>query len=276
MPETYGFLRFQIAGVAFFMYLLFFLIPFVTNATATRVLSDGNRLIAAVGLIFVLSMPIGYIVHQFVVNEFRSERRRRPSHDYIENLVEREQPMILPDSGKARFQILDGLVTFFQSLAARGRRWSSTSEEVTSRQLSRRWSHLYARLALGTYSIVAAIIALILLLALSHLPPQGPWDLLVILLRDRFQVDPLRGLISVVLLLAALGFAGLMNRYQEKLWREICVLELTLLDSKVSDIQSALNEIQDPENFGLLLRSRTLRESSRLHQLKTQFGRSKR
>ncbi|MEE9236390.1 MAG: hypothetical protein V3U52_01175 [Thermoplasmata archaeon] len=272
MPDTYGFLRFQVAGVAFFLYWMVFLSPFVSGPTVQEILSDGNRLVAGVGLILILGMPVGYVIHQFIVNRYRGEVHRRESHGVLESIIEDTCPDLLPPKGPGdtkRFEVLDSLLSFFSSVSASDQSYIRTVEEVISKRLNGRWSHLYARLALGTYSILGAVGATVGTLLLSiFLPHDFPWQPVVLLTRGRFEIGPISILVAVLLAVLIYLLVWRMNSYLPKLWTEICDMEYMLIERKREEIQAALKDITDPVKVGADLRSPSIRRKSFLGQFR--------
>ncbi len=248
MPDTYGFLRFQIAGVAFFLYFMLFISPFVSSATTAALYADGNRLIAGVGLVIALGMPIGYIIHQFAVNKYRGEAQRRPAHLLLEKMIEKTSPALLPPSSlpSERFQLVDSFLVFFLRLSVSETDTARTVKEEVTEKLDERWSHIYARLAVGTYCVQAAVWATIVTLALSLLPAAFPWQPLTAGIGGTFVIGPSQAGIALGLMAATVIIIGYMNRYVPKLWAEICTMEYTLLLTKTQEVEDSLKSFADP------------------------------
>ncbi len=253
MPAAYRFLRFQIAGVAFFLYWMAFLSPFVSQQTAEVLLSDGGRLIAAVGLLFVFSMPIGYVIHQFAVNRKRSRVHRRSAHDLLESIIDRTNSELLPtDDKNKRFQVLDALLTYFSRTPADS---PDPADDSIADELDGRWSHFYARIGLGFYSALPALVVALVTLGLSYfLRPDSPWQPVSLLVAGRFTAEPLS--FVVLFLLVAIGAAIIlgMNRYLAKLWTEINGIEYMLMLRRHQQVEDTLRNVENPEQVGNDLR----------------------
>jgi hypothetical protein len=157
------------------------------------------------------------------VNKYRSSNCRRPGHKLIESWVEETfgaEENLRKWEEKRRFVFVDSLLAF--SYAIEGVKGGGVVDD----KLSNRWSHLYARKAMGHVSLILSAVLVILLCIAVHIYAN---PLLVI---DAWRIVT-AVLIFIVLLVALL----LMNSYVDKLFGEICMIELSYLTSNEEQIK---------------------------------------
>jgi len=88
MSTRYRFLRFESVGITIILFVILGLLPFYwSNELFSSLGMNIESGVAVIGAIFLLSLPVGYISHQVVVNEYRSEKKKRIMQEILDNLI---------------------------------------------------------------------------------------------------------------------------------------------------------------------------------------------
>jgi hypothetical protein len=192
-------------------------------------------------LVLFVSLPLGYGLHQLLVNVHRSERRIRPAHKLVfDSLIAIEQQSATPPvSGKEIVRTMDqrgraSLLTAVLDVLIYACGAGVTVDPSIHERIESRWSHFYARRAVGRISPLAAIV--VFALAVSAMIVEG----------DTLVLTPIS--ISTLALywvsLTAL-LAHFVDRYSQKLWDEICYLEFAIASANSSAMLPTLRAIVD-------------------------------
>jgi len=123
-----------------------------------------------------------------------------------------------------------------------------TVEEPALEKVDTRWSHLYARLALGQYSFLPAVVATLVTVLLSRVDTL-PWQPVHLALEGNLDTGVANWIISGVLMGMVGVFIVRMNTYVGKLRVEIGVLEAGVLDMKQAAVRSTLTSLTNPSSL---------------------------
>lgn len=229
--ESYRLLRFELPSFAVFLYVLMLLAPFLLRAdiSQARVLA----ILSVAGTIFVASIPIGYLIHQFYVNKYRRKKTKRPSHALLELWINgsiSEEDAYRRWTDEKRFTFIDSMLAFSYAVSK-----ESCSKHV-SNSLSTRWSHFYARCAIGWHSLVVSAIIVAAVVLLSEYAFSLGFFL---------EITCVRVAVSLCLFVAFLIVLLLMNSYIRKLLDEISMIEVNFLLCNEEAIRKHLVAIRD-------------------------------
>lgn len=225
MSSEYRFLRFEVVGIATIVFLLIGIAPFVDRNWLTTNMVNTETSIAAVGALFLISLPLGYWEHQLVVNVYRSPKKERRAFKILKDVVMDIEKRHTTSTKKPFFDSLDdrmknALLTSLLDIYIYTN--STVNAEIFGR-LSDRWSHFYARRAVGIYAPIISLLLWIVTLILGYLTQ---WPLI-------FQLQNF--LVSIAWWVVVFLFSHfLIDRYAQKLWEEISFLEesIVLANSK--------------------------------------------
>lgn len=222
MSSEYRFLRFEVVGIATIAFVLIGIFPMLEHTFATSLLENMNAALAVVAGLFLLSLPLGYGQHQLVVNLHRSAKSKRAVFEVLEDLVVEVEDSYKENGGKNQpfFQKLDNvrknsLLTALLDLCIYSN--NGRIDPSVFVRLSDRWSHFYARRAVGKYAPIHSFALWIILLILGYL---ASWPL-------SFQLQNFiwAGLWWVVVF----GYIGpKIDFYSKKVWFEISFLETSV------------------------------------------------
>lgn len=237
MSSEYRFLRFEIVGLATLVFLLIGLSPMIKLEAVTGSLENVSTSISIIAGLFLFSIPLGYWEHQLVVNIYRSEKQNRLAHLFLRDLVLEAQ-----ESDKAKKS-----KTFFDSLSPLGRsalltglldmciysRKSVASADIYER-LGDRWSHFYARRAVGRYAPIASILLWGVALILGYF---FSWPM-------SYMFEWQRILISVALWIAIFASSiRIIDNYSGKIWAEINFIESGIVLSNKEENRRIVSEV---------------------------------
>src|SRR5438094_102709 len=216
MPAEYRFLRFDIAGLATLINYSIITLPVALPFIESSGFGNLSVSLAAVSAVFLISVPLWYWEHHLVVNYYRSRKHHRRVHDILESIIIEEEKTLPTQPNTSILNQLDeaakaAFLTAFTEICMFSRDIKSNPE--AHGRLSDRWSHFYARKAVGLFSPAIALIlfiATISLAAVYHLPFN--WGNLPLSI--------------VVWLLITIPNLLLIDPYTMKIWREIGYLEL--------------------------------------------------
>jgi len=169
VSTEYRFLRFEVVGLATIAFLLIGILPLFERTFVSSLLADVNASLAVVAGLFLLSLPLGYGQHQLVVNLHRSPKSKRAVFEVLSDLVEEVEQSYkkgqllknLDDLRKSSF------LTALLDLCVYSEK-ASINPTVFNR-LSVRWSHFYARRAVGTYAPLSSLVLWAIVLFLGYL-----------------------------------------------------------------------------------------------------------
>ena len=245
MPDSaeYRFLRFEIVGLATILFFLIGIWPMIESAFLSSLVEDFEVSLAIIAGLFLLSLPLGYCEHQWVVNVYRSKKAVRRVHEILKVMVLKAQKSYETEKEKPFFTKFDDLgensfLTALLDLSIYSKN-SPINTTIFSR-LSDRWSHFYARRAVGR---LAPIFAGVLFVAVLIVGLLLSWPLV-------FQWPN----IAVSLLMWVLIFSFclyVIDSYSKKLQLEIGYLESAIVlankdvEKLVSRIVSLM--IENPE-----------------------------
>ena len=238
MPAEYRFLRFEVVGIATIAFLLIGILPLLEDTFVSSLLTDMNASLAVVAGLFLLSLPLGYGQHQLVVNVYRSHERKRAVFEVLKDLV-LEAEESYKKSGKT------GKEPFFQSLNHIRKNsfltalldlcvYSGSSHidpDIFSR-LSDRWSHFYARRAVGKYAPISSLLLWIIVLILGFI---SSWPF-------NFQTENF--FIAILWWITVFGLIGRkIDSYSKKLWFEISFLETSIVLANKDKISDTISQV---------------------------------
>jgi hypothetical protein len=231
MTEEYRFLRFEIVGITTILYTLLILLPLIFTGLKDFLAKDMSAALAFVGSLFVFSIPIGYIMHQLVVNKYRSEKKPTEIFSILDKYVNKIIRDIKEEKQKEKIK------KSYDDLDARQKNSFLTAlldvilhmkqdeyGDVYDR-IEVRWSHFYARKSVGKYAPLAAI-------------PFGILSALILSYTTKWIIfEPQKLVISVifsafiwlVLFIFSLFF---IDSYSKKIMLEIEYLEKIVFISK--------------------------------------------
>jgi hypothetical protein len=235
MSAEYRFLRFEIVGIATIAFLLIGIFPMLDSTFLSSLLARMDASLAIVAGLFLLSLPLGYVEHQLVVNAYRSPGSKRAVFEVLEDMVVEIEESYKKNEKTAKqcfFQELDSVrKNSFLTILLDFCIYSNTARVNSSvfSRLSDRWSHFYARRAVGKYAPMFSIVLWIILLILGLLVS---WPL-----SFQLQNFVLAGLwwITVFWLIG-----GKIDSYSKKIWFEISFLETSIV---LANRDKILNEI---------------------------------
>jgi hypothetical protein len=238
MSAEYRFLRFEIVGIATIVFLVIGILPLLNSASLTSWISDADTAIAVVASLFILSLPLGYAEHQIVVNVNRSHKAARAVFKILEATVLKAQEdfvrahsstqrqffMSFDDKQKNAFltSLLDLYVYSKESIA----------DPNIFNRLSERWSHFYARRAVGKYAPIFSIILWILIVILGY---AFSWPIIFQL--PNFVMSLIWWGVIFVLCIR------LIDTYAQKIWFEISFLETSIVLANREKIEPIIVKI---------------------------------
>jgi hypothetical protein len=236
MSSEYRFLRFEIVGIATLVFLTIGLLPILKYETLQSVITDAGTVVAILGGLFLASLPLGYWEHQLVVNVYRSPDKKRKAFGIIEESVKEIEKKKLVNGGTAFFQSMESMVrnAFITSLldVSIYCKNSKVDKDVFGR-LSDRWSHFYARRAVGSY---APIISLILFLIMAIPGYVFSFNSLVF--------EQSRIILSVCWWVFVFAFSKFaIDSYARKLWEEINHLETAIVVANLEEVKPIFESI---------------------------------
>lgn len=224
MSAEYRFLRFEVVGVATIAFLLIGIFPMLEPTFVSSLLTNLNASLAIIAGLFLLSLPLGYGQHQLVVNAYRSPKSKRAVFDVLEDVVleiegsykeriETAKQPLFKDFDRVR---KNAFLTALLDFCIYSNR-SLTNSSVFSR-LSDRWSHFYARRAVGKYAPLFSLALWIILLVLGFL---ASWPF-------SFQLHNFvwAGLWWIFVFWQ---IGGKIDLYSKKIWFEISFLEILIV-----------------------------------------------
>ena len=235
MSVEYRFLRFEVVGIATITFLTIGVIPLLDTTSVLSWVSDADAALAVVAGLFLLSLPLGYGEHQLVVNVYRSHKIKRAVFDILEDMVlEAEKSCDISTRGPF-FESFDELrknsfLTSLLDLCVYSKE-TATHQDIFVR-LSDRWSHFYARRAVGRYAPVISVVLWILVTAIGYV---CSWPII-------FQLPNF--VISIVWwVLVFLLCIYLIDSYAKKIWLEISFLESSIVLANRDKISPIITEI---------------------------------
>jgi len=235
MSEEYRFLRFEVVGIATIVFVLAELVPILKTASLVVWISDLDASLAFVAGLFLFSLPIGYAEHQIVVNIYRSYKKPRKAFEILEDIVLKAQEAHKNDSEKPFFEKFDAVekssfLTSLLDLCIYSN--ESVAEANIYDRLSGRWSHFYARRAVGRYAPIFSILIWISIVVSGYFLS---WPIIF---------EPAR-LVSSFIFWVVLFFLCvlLIDRYANKIWLEISYLETSIILASRDEIKKIVNKI---------------------------------
>lgn len=237
MSSEYRFLRFESVGISTLIFLFLGVFPLFFTSFINLMSKDITVAFTAIAGAFLISLPLGYIEHQWVVNVYRSPNKIRTIHKMLDDLILQIQDSHAKgkDEKHIFFQkfntkskvsflsILIDLIIFFND----GR-----LDKSVFNRLSDRWSHFYARRAVGRW---APIISLILSITIVLFGLLLNWQM------DLYWQNLLACIViwAVIIIISV----RIVDSYSEKLWLEINHLEAVILVSRYDEIKSVLEKV---------------------------------
>jgi hypothetical protein len=220
MSSEYRFLRFEVVGIATIIFLLVGIAPLIDKDWLTTNFANTETSIAAVGALFLISLPLGYWEHQLVVNVYRSHKKERRVFKILKDIVLEIEKKQSTSAKKPFFESLDekmknAFLTSLLDIYVYAN--PSVSPEIFGR-LSDRWSHFYARRAVGVYAPIISLLFWIVAVILGFLT-----KLPLIFQLDRFAVSIAWWVVIFIL------SKVLIDLYAQKLWEEISFLEESIV-----------------------------------------------
>ncbi|MBN1245901.1 hypothetical protein JXA31_09940 [Candidatus Bathyarchaeota archaeon] len=246
MPSEYKFLRFEIVGLFSVIFFLIGILPLIRIELIANTFSALSTSLSILASLLLLSLPLGYWEHQFIVNKYRSEKRNRPAMLFLQEMILTK----IPENGKKGRAFYNTLSTRKKSALLASlldlcvySNTSGISDSIYER-LADRWSHFYARKAVG---VLAPIIGIILFI-IGLLAGTAIWSNAFSFGWQRIVIS---GAIWAVIFAISLY---LINRYSIKIWEEVCFLESEIVLSKEEENRLAVENViervaEHPEFF---------------------------
>ena len=247
MSAEYRFLRFEVVGIATIAFLVIGIFPMLDYTFVSSLLTDLNASLAIIAGLFLLSLPLGYGQHQLVVNAYRSPESKRAVFEVLEDMVleieesykekieTAKQPFFKDLDRVRKNSFLTALLDFciYSNSAL-------TNSSVFSR-LSDRWSHFYARRAVGKYAPLFSLAIWIIVLVLGYL---ASWPF-------NFQLFNFGGA-GLWWIFVFWQIGGKIDSYSKKVWFEISFLETSIVlanrDKILTEISPVvISMIEHPE-----------------------------
>lgn len=237
MSEKYRFLRFESLGLSTVIFLILCLLPLFFDQITGLVNANLENIIAIIAAVFLLSLPFGYIIHQLVVNKYRSHKIKRIIINILDdiiieiinsfsNQVDIKNLFYYKFDEKMKISFLTELFDLLLSQ-------DESAKYINAKnRLSSLWSHFYARKAIGCYAPKITTITYFLIL------------ILICLIYPLETVTGLNIFVSFVIMLFILiiGFK-FIDPYSEKIWFEINFFEMSFLLSEMRVIKPILQRM---------------------------------
>lgn len=238
MSAEYRFLRFEIVGITTIAFLLVGILPMLEMDFISQLLTDMNGSLAIITGLFLLALPLGYGQHQLVVNKYRSSEKKRAVFEVLEDLV-LDAEESYGKSGKQKnqpfFKVLNNVnknsfLTALLDLCVYSTN-SSINSDVFGR-LGDRWSHFYARKAVGKYAPISSFVSWFMFLILGHFVSLP------------FNVHVLTLVIALFWWVIVFRIIGpVIDSYSKKIWFEISYLETSIVLVNKEEISKKVSEI---------------------------------
>jgi len=234
MSAEYRFLRFEVVGIATIVFLSLGMIPFLSASWVSSWISDADAALAVVAGLFLFSLPLGYWEHQLVVDVYRSPKENRRVYGILEKFVLSTQESI-KTATKPFFEKFDSIsknafLTTLLDLCIYSNK-AQVDPNIFNR-LGDRWSHFYARRAVGRYAPFISIGLWGLALFLGYL---FSWPLV-------YQLSSF--VLSAVLWVTIFVLSHyVINRYAEKIWEEISFLEFSVVLANREKIEPIIQRV---------------------------------
>jgi hypothetical protein len=237
--QEYRFLRFEIVGISTLVFLIVGLLPFLRHEILGWTTVDVGTAISIFGALFLASLPLGYWEHQLVVNVYRSPKKRRRAFGVIEKTIKNIENGKLKsgDTGRKAFfdsmndRVKNAFVTSLLEICIYCKE-SSIDKDIFDR-LTARWSHFYARRAVGSYAPVISFVLFWIAVACGQI---FSWSFLT--------YDTVGILFSAAWWAFIFGFSKIaIDSYARKLWEEINHLETTIVAANLQKVKDAFDRI---------------------------------
>ena len=191
--------------------------------------------LAIIAGLFLLSLPLGYCEHQWVVNVYRSEKAIRTVHNILKDMVLEAQESYKTEKEKPFFKKLNDLeensfLTALLGLSVYSK--NSPIDTTIFTRLSDRWSHFYARRAVGRLAPIVSITLYIIFLIVGYFLS---WPLV-------FQLPNI--LFSLLIWLLIFIFClCVIDSYSKKIQLEIGYLESAIVLVNEDEIKKTVAKI---------------------------------
>lgn len=235
MSAEYRFLRFEVVGITTIAFLIIGILPMLEKTFVSSLLADMNASLAVLAGLFLLSLPLGYGQHQLVVNLHRSPKSKRTVFKVLSDLVEEVEQsykkgqllMTLDDLTRSSF------LTALLDLCVYSNKTSI--HPTVFKRLSDRWSHFYARRAVGKYAPLSSLVLWGVLLFLGYL---AGWP---------FSFELANFFWAAVWWVVVFVLIGRkIDSYSRKVWFEISFLESSIVLAKREEIIDILSKVVIP------------------------------
>jgi len=235
MSAEYRFLRFEVVGIATIMFLVVGILLMMDRSFLLSLVSDTDVTLAIVAALFLVSLPIGYAEHQIVVNVYRSHKIDRAIFRILRDMVTEVEESCDIKKKASFFKSMDDLQknSFLTSLLdlCIYNKDSSVDPNIFVR-LSDRWSHFYARRAIGRYAPIFSGGLWIIVMILGRI---FSWPIV-------FEASNLA--ISVVWWIAIFMLCNrFMDTYANKIMLEISFLETSIVLANKEQTKKNVKEI---------------------------------
>jgi hypothetical protein len=227
LADEYRFLRFESVGITTIIFLICGFLPLIPDSVFNSIKLDLSSTAAIIGAIFLLSLPLGYLSHQFVVNKYRSENKPRIIHKFLEKRIKDIDNNFF--SNWLPIEKISFLTSLLDLSIYNSK--NNTDKEIHDR-ISSLWSHFYARKAVGKYSPTIGIII------------QGILIFSSVILGINLALGINRLIISA-LIWAFIFIVGifLIDPYSKKIWNELNYLEIELILYEYNQVYGILTNI---------------------------------
>lgn len=201
----------------------------------SSILENLEASLAIVAGLFLLSLPLGYCAHQWVVNVYRSEKATRTVHNVLKDMVleaqeshetEKEKPFFSKFNASEENSFLTALLDLCIYST------NSPLDPTVSTRLSDRGSHFYARRAVGR---LAPIISVILFVAILIVGQVLSWPLV-------FQWPNALGSLLIWVLIFVFCLL-VIDSYSKKIQLEIGYLETAAVLANKDEMEKIISRI---------------------------------
>ena len=201
----------------------------------SSLLKDLEVSLAIIAGLFLLSLPLGYCEHQWVVNVYRSKDASRKVHKILKDMVLEAQKSYKTKKEKPFFAKLDELeensfLTALLGLSIYSK--ESPIDPTIFTRLSDRWSHFYARRAVGRLAPFVSVTLFGVVLIVGRILS---WPLV-------FQCSNLAASL-VIWLLIFVFCLWVIDSYSKKIQLEIGYLESSIVLANKAETKQLVSRI---------------------------------
>jgi len=201
----------------------------------SSILENLEASLAIVAGLFLLSLPLGYCAHQWAVNVYRSEKAARTVHNVLKDMVlkaqeshetKKEKPFFSKFNASEENSFLTALLDLCIYST------NSPLDTTIFTRLGDRWSHFYARRAVGR---LAPIISVVLFVGVLIVGQFLSWPLV-------FQWQNALGSLLIWVLIFVFCLL-VIDSYSKKIQLEIGYLETTAVLANKDEMEKMISRV---------------------------------